>query len=314
MVLPLDLEREVLEFAAERYPEAVMDMLVLARRTHAWLEPFLYRRVCLSAGESLSPVRQVAFFRAARTKPASLLACGVRFLRLDFSMHWPPELVRDALHALPLCAGIVWLCVNSDEPYDTHIVVFNAIPLQALKLRRCATFLAECIPALGKSTARLPEFSLLTHLFFMERSMSPEVSAAVLAFTTELPALTHLAFIFENLKLPKTTLQEILAPAGCRRLQILAFLGFTSRDIPLTEQWAAELPIQDQRIVVVMTWEWDDFMRDGTLGGKPSFWDKAEAFLAGKAAGTVPKDSFWVCEYTEDDQGDDDDEWLNEHQ
>ncbi|KAJ7762906.1 hypothetical protein B0H16DRAFT_1718739 [Mycena metata] len=47
-VLPLELEREIFEFAAQSRPSGIPSLLLVARRVHIWIEPLLYRTMVVA--------------------------------------------------------------------------------------------------------------------------------------------------------------------------------------------------------------------------------------------------------------------------
>ncbi|KAF7296911.1 hypothetical protein MIND_00922900 [Mycena indigotica] len=91
--VPRELEREILELAAEMHSTSIISLLLVAKRTFVWLEPYIFRKVHLS-GDSTGNAAQEAFLHAAVSKPPPFLANGVRRIVLSLDAADPHMIKR----------------------------------------------------------------------------------------------------------------------------------------------------------------------------------------------------------------------------
>ncbi|KAJ7813792.1 hypothetical protein B0H14DRAFT_2522595, partial [Mycena olivaceomarginata] len=111
--LPLDLEREIFEITARLYPHTIPQLLRVARRILAWIEPLLYTRVSI-AGLQEKVGNGAAILRAIETKSSDSFPRAVRHLYLfayDWTLfnsptpgRWTDAELRKVLSA---CTGVV---------------------------------------------------------------------------------------------------------------------------------------------------------------------------------------------------------------
>ncbi|KAF7288345.1 hypothetical protein HMN09_01404200 [Mycena chlorophos] len=296
-LLPLDLEREVLEIAAERQPSTVLKLMLLCRRTHTWLEPFLYRTVSLHSNDpqdndpEYDPA-QDAFYRVASSKPPSFLARGVRVLLMNFAYRWDEDKIKRTSEALLRCTNISRVLLTSHRRLGSPLntIMFRALPLSVLTLRRLSTFMLESMPDLVAEQALAPPFRFLTHLYALDRE--PDAVRRLVPFVVKLPALTHFAV---STDLPADILEDVLGKGGCPHLILFVLLSYWDRNGIKARRWAEELPSTDPRVVVAITYEWDAGVAEETR--TPTLWQEAEDFLQKKALGLIEKDCFWLGDY-----------------
>ncbi|KAJ7059674.1 hypothetical protein C8F01DRAFT_1295710 [Mycena amicta] len=250
---PRELEREILEIAAERWSHEVPKLLLVAHRVHLWLEPFLYRSIRLGFPYGGDPSdtmpAQEAFLRMASLKPPSFLAQAVRHVNIDFGDEYcQPEFVLRFIEAPKHCNGITHFTMNnSDQQVGEK---FNVVSLA--HLRHLCAFLRDLMPYPVPMNAFLPAFRSLTHLTVLE--LDPETDPRCLPFLKTLPALTHLALRGD---VEADIWSPLLHRNACVHLQIFVLLLIREIGDPewqMHEQWANAVgrSVQDPRVVFTL--------------------------------------------------------------
>ncbi|KAJ7059481.1 hypothetical protein C8F01DRAFT_1295424 [Mycena amicta] len=269
---PRELEREILEIAAETWWPEVPKLLLVAHRVHLWLEPFLYRSIRL--GFPLQPGRetdvQEAFLSMASSKPPSFLARAVRRVIVDFKCdhgsddngngagngNCPPELLLQLTEALRHCTGITWFAMNRCNDM-VPAKIFDILDL--VHLHRLSGFLGDIMPSPTPMDARRPMFQSLTHLSAFDPTMSTD--PRFLLFLMTLPALTHLAL---NRHVQPSAWSTLLRHDGCMHLQLLVFplMRAGSSLSQGHEQWANTIGslTHDPRVVIAAYDLWTDYI------------------------------------------------------
>ncbi|KAJ7059483.1 hypothetical protein C8F01DRAFT_1370409, partial [Mycena amicta] len=292
---PRELEREILEIAAETRSQEVPNLLLVARRVHVWLEPFLYRSIYLGFWEN--PVRetpaQEAFLSMASSKPPSFLACAVRQVIIDFGDGGiTPEILLQFTEALRHCTGITGFAMNAADkgcPLEVPAAreIFRVLDL--VHLHRLGAFLSEIMLNPSPMDALQPTFRSLTHLSVFDWNL--ETVTGLLPFLMALPALTHLAL---RKNIGPGIWNTLLRHDGCIHLQILVFLIRMASHPPLQidEDWANDAghSCRDPRVVVTVYDVWTEciFMQGHT------YWHEAEMFVQKRRLGLIPHDHYWT--------------------
>nr|GAT55149.1 predicted protein [Mycena chlorophos] len=211
---------------------------------------------------------------------------------MEFGFLWDEDKIKRTSAALLHCTNISRACLTShrwrSSPMNT--IMFRALPLSALTLRRLSTFMLESMPDLIAEHALTSPFRFLTHLYALDRE--PDAVRRFVPFVVKLPTLTHLAV---STDLPADVLEDILGKGGCPHLLLFVLLSFGDRTGANSRRWAKELPSTDPRIVVGRTSEWDAGVADDTR--TPTLWKEAEDFLRKKALGLIEKDCFLLADY-----------------
>ncbi|KAJ7241566.1 hypothetical protein C8J57DRAFT_1244521 [Mycena rebaudengoi] len=244
--LPFDLEREIFEMAATRYPETIPALLLIAQRVLQWIEPIFYRTLVFKAKSSRDPA---AFCpeSAELTKYVQNMLIWAAPRRVDF-----------ALCLLSSCSGIRKLMMIG--PCLTMLPA-----LEKMQLRQLTVDLQGLCGITAIDPAR-PPFRALTHLRLLD--IPPELNFG------ELPALTHLCLSdYYSLNFISSTL------ANCSSLHVLVSM-FQFRTLELYDQIHL-LPIDEPRFVVISL-SFEECLEDWKLvakGGR-DFWFHAENFVA----------------------------------
>ncbi|KAJ7241586.1 hypothetical protein C8J57DRAFT_1560773 [Mycena rebaudengoi] len=250
--LPLDFEREIFEMAANRYPETIPALLLVAQRVLQWIEPLLYRTLVFIDHESS---RDPAAFCPESAKLAKYV---------QNMLIWAARPCADfALRVLSSCSGIRKLML-----FEPHLTMLPA--LEKMKLRQLTVDLQGlfCITAIDSAR---PLFRALTHLRLLNRP--PELNFG------ELPALTHLCLShYYSLGLISSNLEN------CSRLRVLVTM-FPSR--PRELYIKIHLPIDDPRFVVMpLSFECMEDWKLSAKGGR-DFGGHAENFVARRRRGEI---------------------------
>ncbi|KAJ7241542.1 hypothetical protein C8J57DRAFT_1526687 [Mycena rebaudengoi] len=249
--LPFDLEREIFEMAANRYPETIPALLLVAQRVLQWqIEPLLYRTLVFIDQES--PPDPAAFC----PEPAELAKYVQNMLI------WGRD--ECTLHVLSFCSGVQRLMLFGPDP-----TMLSA--LEKMQLRQLTVDLQGLFGVTAIDPAR-PLFRALTHLRLL--NSPPELNFG------ELPALTHLCLsAHSTIGLISSTL------ANCSRLRVLVTM---LRNRPPELYGQMHLPIDDPRLVL-MWLSFEECMEDWKLGAKGGrdFWDHAENFVSRRRRGEI---------------------------
>ncbi|KAJ7861454.1 hypothetical protein B0H14DRAFT_2742299 [Mycena olivaceomarginata] len=277
--LPPELERTIFELAARSSPGRVPSLMLIAWRVKNWLEPLLYRVMCISStvrkmhGFPVIPID--ALFRAMLNK-APLDAVEYLFLQtIEVS---PTSAIVDAI--LQAC------------PHITHL--FSSLPLKS-NLKALESL--HCLRRLTVDTTRIfvdhpfdfthPLFRNLTHLELTDKPRRLE--APLYARLTEIPNLTHICF-------NAVRLFSVVYPllASSTRLQLIVLLSTAEKH---TQDKAAihPQPRMDDRFVHT---DQTNFRVDwlGPASGAGDYWERAEEFVAARRAGTITRSVYSFSE------------------
>ncbi|KAJ7065615.1 hypothetical protein C8F01DRAFT_1351575 [Mycena amicta] len=179
--LPPELEREIFQYTAELYPNAIPRLLCVAHRVLVWIEPMAYHTINVDSSK-----RFLAFMAASKVKPPEFFAKHARRILIDKSFAGP---LKDACAALALCTNATRIAGVHDSL--SRLLLPVIIPM---RLERIALFLTDIFPkGISAVDLSLPCFQTLTHLDIYD-SVSDEHDAMVYATKLcALPALTHLS-------------------------------------------------------------------------------------------------------------------------
>ncbi|KAJ6602881.1 hypothetical protein DFH09DRAFT_1019985 [Mycena vulgaris] len=277
-ILPLELQREIFELTAVLHPRCMPALLRVARRVKIWIEPLLYRVLCIRVSSSqFSPCQLSAnqFRTLMTTKSADFFQEHVRHIR--FAGYCIPQ---DIIEILAVCTNVVDICMW-DPPYTPSLLPH----LRALALRRLSTVLNPLFPAPGPGIDSAdPLFSRMTHLQVYDE---PHISWDRWNGLALLPQLTHL--VFEDMLVPTSFCQHLLAT--CKSLQVLVLLCSTNAHLESCAQDRAELA-DDPRLVLLaisnIHTDWEAGARRGE-----DIWTRAEALIKQRRAGETDSES--VC-------------------
>ncbi|KAJ7241540.1 hypothetical protein C8J57DRAFT_1560675 [Mycena rebaudengoi] len=249
--LPLDLEREIFEIAANRHPQTIPALLLVAQRVLKWIEPLLYRTLVFR------PESPAAFW----PEPAKL----AKYVQNMFIWATPRH-VDFALRVLSSCSGIRKLML-----FQPHRTILPA--LEKMQLRQLTVVDLQGLFGITAIDPGRPLFRALTHLHLLDRPNQLNFA--------ELPALTHLC-------LPNYPgLDSILSTlANCSRLRVLVNMFWTRREVRRCSN--LDLPIDDPRFVLISLSS-EEFEEDWKLGAKGGrdFWFHAENFVARRRCGEI---------------------------
>ncbi|KAJ7609561.1 hypothetical protein DFH06DRAFT_1346285 [Mycena polygramma] len=259
--LPPELERVIIESAAELHPECISNLFLVSHRVHDWTERVRYRTVTHSGGFSTYSVG--ALLRAIRsnTKPASFFHDRVQHLFL--------ERIRDSEEIVSVCSGIRSFALT------TKAMQLNS-GLGAIRPRRLNLLLEFLLTTINSPDQPHPMFTNVTHLDVLAHSLNPDL----ISHLALLPVLTHLS-IWHN----SAPLRDVLA--RCPKLRAL---------IDMDDSFVGPddlAPIDDARVVymAVSDAKYEEDWVIGTLGGL-DFWARADAFIAKKRRGEIKPSAF----------------------
>ncbi|KAJ7740368.1 hypothetical protein B0H16DRAFT_57224 [Mycena metata] len=266
VVLPLELERKIFEETALMHKAAIPNLILVARRVLIWIEPLLYRVVCVG-----KPPLKLGHAILTSDKPPAFFHNAVRHLALL----GPPGTstsIKDDLRLLELCRGIV-----SFGAYNRNVSGSVLRRLERMDLQR----LSLCVNLLFDRAAvdfTHPIFRSLTHLHMFDAVEDGVME--LLPFIPTLPALTHLTLDFS---IPRDDALEVLARSP--RLELLLVLW-------LNEELHAP-HVYDVRFV---TWVYGRYWEiwEGGARGLPDFWALGADFVARKRRGEIEATRYWL--------------------
>ncbi|KAJ8078226.1 hypothetical protein PM082_000432 [Marasmius tenuissimus] len=278
--LPTELQRDILELTAIRYPGMAVQLVCLSRNIQQWMEAFLYHTVVLN----FPLIRTQHFLQAVDSKPPTFFATKVRRLYLTDHVNFDA-----AKKILSVCTGLSALACWVQPGPSSLLPILPANPsFHRLSVRIHRLF--EHTHAGDKydildTLERHPIFQNLTHLDIINPPGAPQSDLPesqslwmdVWRSLSSLPKLEHISF---DIYCPQyhrdiiSTLPYLLN--NCPNLETLVVVT-TSHDVID----AVNTAVEDPRCHVVpyysypktLTGFWDDLSTCG-FGGC-DFWDLA---------------------------------------
>ncbi|KAJ6533410.1 hypothetical protein DFH09DRAFT_1181360 [Mycena vulgaris] len=279
--LPVELEREIFETTALMHPRTIFVLLRVARRTHVWIEPLVYRVVRIGGAPPHSGMtRALLQGLNSESKPASVFQHTVRHLLIQRGPCSPAEVVQ----VLDACSGIVDLVMDGLIPSSAMLS-----PLAKMRLRQLSVYLERLFGGPGAIDPTHALFTSLTHLRLFPVRLGGQRAQQVCAHLPRLPALTHLCLHLAG-DVNWDPLQMLLA--DCPRLEILVTLCRPTRGDSVRAQ-TQNPPVRDVRLVMG---EYKNRWADWEAGarGFPDLWSRAEDFVARKRSGAIEANCYWL--------------------
>ncbi|KAJ7143992.1 hypothetical protein C8R44DRAFT_864990 [Mycena epipterygia] len=266
--LPTELEREILELTALVYPKYIPQLLAVAQRAKAWIEPIRFRTLIFSKSPNENPyskecskhyISMVQFLYAVESKPASFFQKHVRNIAFPH-MYTTAEM-----------QSVLSVCTNATNVLICEAVEPSLLPvLAAMPLQRLGVDLSHLFPVQIDFTHAL--FSRITHLQPFHALPAPG-DWSHWSGLADMPRLTHLA-------LDRCLGSAVWGGAlqHCKSLAVLIVVGNTSDLDPGEVSLDPRFVVFDGSMVAsAQNW------RAGTCGGTDR-WAQAEAFVAKKRA------------------------------
>ncbi|KAF8155326.1 hypothetical protein K438DRAFT_1862608, partial [Mycena galopus ATCC 62051] len=260
---PPELEREVFKICAVSRPATIPKLMLVARRVKEWVEPLLYRIVCIGPRPPPGFPRFLMeiIMPAIRRKPSRFFEAAVRHLMIRYYQD------QDEVgEILDVCTGVQHLSLAYvDDSWLDRIVSF---PLERLQLDYCES------RALMRVLA--PEHTLCRRLTHLEiTGFIAHDAHAVCDALIALPYLSHLAFSNSQFVHSCPQLLE-----SCKHLRALVFRTLFTEEIQ-THHAVLERNVR----FVQFSWE---FLRanEGTVDwhigaqGGVDTWIQIEHFIA----------------------------------
>ncbi|KAF8177046.1 hypothetical protein K438DRAFT_1845845, partial [Mycena galopus ATCC 62051] len=183
------LEREVFKICAVSRPATIPKLMLVARRVKEWVEPLLYRIVCIGPRPPPGFPRFLMeiIMPAIRRKPSSFFETAVRHLMIRYYQD------RDEVdEILDVCTGVQHLSLayhlsidSIDEAPDSWLDRIVSFPLERLQIHSRESLMRVLAP----------EHTLCRHLTHLEITGFIAYDAhAVCDALIALPHLSHLAF------------------------------------------------------------------------------------------------------------------------
>ncbi|KDR67822.1 hypothetical protein GALMADRAFT_257675 [Galerina marginata CBS 339.88] len=254
-VLPVELEREIFEFAAANSLSCAATLSLVAQRVREWMEPFLYDVLVLKRRLTNPPkypplYEPITKEKLPRFKRATLHARHVLLQNV------PQTVAEDVLRG---CLHVVNLALWDTKPHSLFSII-KSLPIQRLSIE-----VDILSPLSDPFKFDHTTFPCLTHLdaivHWEENCEWDEWENLAL-----LPNLTHVAFEYPTPGLIENILTK------CKKIRVfVAFYRGNSRPT---------LMIEDDRIVETRTMiDYDEDWQHGADGGE-YFWSIADDTVA----------------------------------
>ncbi|KAJ7852016.1 hypothetical protein B0H13DRAFT_2674010 [Mycena leptocephala] len=290
--LPPELERTIFEIVALSRPSGIPNLMLVAARVKAWIEPLLYR-IVLCRTSRLRQIKFVGFPAstitvetllrlAATTGSPSVIQNSIRHLFLDGFLDGFP--VSDRVDAiLTACSGVTNLFAH-----------FHAAPhLGALGALHCLhriTIDATALMEPSAVTVPHPMFRTVTHLDLT--TFEPVPVHALCARLSCMPRLTHLALNSSSHIADLNS--ELRADARLdARLECIVRLYSGAID----QIRATPTPLSDDARFVCI--EQTTYFRLDWLRGADSgedYWALADRFIAARRAGKCDRSHYMISD------------------
>ncbi|KAJ7172829.1 hypothetical protein C8R43DRAFT_977653 [Mycena crocata] len=269
---PSEIEQEIFESAALAHPESIPTFILVARRVHTWIEPFLYRIISLHYPHTRcnAPLTKQVFLELLPLKPSGFFHERVRRVALAKASH------EDTILILSACTG------TTDLVLFPRPITISLLPiLTNLPLRRLSANLKFLFSDGADFTHAL--FSRLTHLDILETP----ISESWITDLAGLPCLTHLSFniplFWSAGDLTAVLFRGLLA--SCPRLEALILLLW-SRSVDQIDTTPYKHFADNPRSVLMsVTGHLEDWEL-GAAGGE-DYWDRADRLIRQRRSGEI---------------------------
>ncbi|KAJ7628226.1 hypothetical protein DFH06DRAFT_1226555 [Mycena polygramma] len=276
-LLPPELEQLIFEIAALSRPVTIPRLMLVAQRVRAWVEPLLYRVICVS---DTPPIEGFPRFtmdileNALKQKPASFFAGAVRRVFVGFTGDlFNPGFFPQIRSFLGACTGITSLYMADLYLPPYRMLEYVApMPLRRLAVKPTALF-DDSFYFKDPAFRRLTHLHLIWNLRFFAGG-DPEQWKKL----ASLPHLTHFAFESSNTR-------ALIYPAlqACPRLECCILLRPPGADMD-PAVWLPESG--DVRFVAATAPDAQVDWQRGAVG-PDDMWTRAEAVIAERRAAIV---------------------------
>ncbi|KAK7006300.1 tyrosinase central domain-containing protein [Favolaschia claudopus] len=273
--VPPELEREIFETTAAKFPKSIPALLRVARRVHIWIEPLLYRVIHLDDNAEV----EHAAYRAMKRKDApDFFHKAVHHLVLQSDDRGP-----NVLQLLSLCTGLrEFGCINSSVDHTMLPILAEMRDLR----RMCCSF-TSLFGNVQSIDFKHPVLRSITHLDVFEDNCW-----TLLGPVLQLPALTHLCFHKNHWE---TLARDGLpvAAADCPALQLLLFQWPAGSESQKDYDSIKKPRLYDLPVVVgLYNNYWGEM--EAEARGCLKFWAEADDFISRRRKGEVEATRFWI--------------------
>ncbi|KAJ7461204.1 hypothetical protein FB451DRAFT_1096140 [Mycena latifolia] len=268
---PLELERQIFEICALSLPISMANLMLVAWRVKAWMEPLLYRTITISQDDSKGrwPVfTSQTLLSSMKTRPASFFKDAVHNLCLHDGF-------RDAL------AEILSVCTGVENLWVTGVKADMLPSFAALLLKQLH---GPIDPYFTAFPLDHPFFSQITHLELFD---FPDDNSIVSRLPL-IPNLTHLAFYDPDFIRACSHLLET-----CTSLCVLIYFGPWPQ-WPSYAAYAAALSKEVRFVAMRHTVNIQDWYMGINTG--LDYWSRAETFIAKRRSGEIEASQFEILD------------------
>ncbi|KAJ7651367.1 hypothetical protein FB45DRAFT_890364 [Roridomyces roridus] len=258
--LPPELERLILELVALSHPVSIPNLLLVASRVRAWVQPLVHRTVVVTRDRRVSPVdglrsyRPEVFFQIAELQRPSL--DSVRNLML---VEIDDELAS-ILSACPHVQNLYFIWPGDDSPSDASYAALSALPL--------LHFYCHSRYVIHAKPFSQPFLTNISHLELFDAPQEEDWPKLA-----QLPQLTHLGTGAHAIRFCAFALEK------CKTLRVLVITS----SAPNPERDYSTVAKDWRFVMMQLSYFIDDWQR-GALHGH-DYWARAEDFMAKRRAG-----------------------------
>ncbi|KAJ7111270.1 hypothetical protein C8R44DRAFT_799234 [Mycena epipterygia] len=267
--LPTELERWIFEIAAFIHPSCMPVLMLVAQRVKIWIEPLLYRVLCIGekppdSEEIWIPLERIHYLIEGRPLAPAFLHDNVRHLCLILSgtVH-----MDDIMRVLVACDATVDLhLLGGSRSLLPH---FGKLPLRRLSVDLAYLFRSPDFTH--------PVFGTITHLSLTR----PGFHWTHFSGLAQMPCLTHLSY--DDILSPLVVCEHALR--DCKSLEVLA-LSFSNMILlePLVDTYA---PLAtDPRFVMLLATHRVRDWETGARGGD-DYWVRADELVRKRRSGEI---------------------------
>ncbi|TFK69466.1 hypothetical protein BDN72DRAFT_959540 [Pluteus cervinus] len=283
VTLPMDVIREIFEFAARGAPDLALTLLLVSPESCEWISALLYRTIIMSREE----IQPKGFPHACNNKLVDLYAPKVRHILLDSDGTQHQESGHFIISNLHKFTNAAHISIRSEKAISIESLSIIHPPHLSLS----ATAILKLVHPTERTLPSVSAFLNMTHLQILAWTFTfpnPKRWESWQGLA-DLPQLTHLAFPYDNSQFKGDYFRQDLMPGAlknCKKLRVFMFritwMNHSLQGDPCRLYTDDKDPTvhPDHRVVVFVCSYVGEWLH-GVRGGKNA-WDMAEEVVAAR--------------------------------